>query len=159
MAEIFPEAEVIGADISPTAVKICTEFGIKNNLKFIEVDFFDPTRELGCFDLIFDHTFFCAINPEMRPLWGERMKTLLNKFKETESKETGYLLTIIFPLPRDPLQGINLNEGPPFEVTFESYSEVLSDKLVCCARWSREHVPESNEKRKGREELALWQRK
>ncbi len=156
---MFPEAEVIGVDISPTAVKLC-QVAINDaeihNLKFIEVDFFDSARgvDLGHFDLIFDHTFFCAIRPEIRPRWAERIKSLL-------SADSAYLLAIIYPLPQQQQkQEANSNtEGPPFEVTFESYTRILSDEMVCCARWTSEQVPASSERRRGREELALWQRK
>lgn len=149
MALIFPAAEIVGLDLSPTAIKSCREgtVGI-SNLKFIEGDFFVPSQGVGKFDLIFDHTFFCAIKPELRPQWARQMTNLLNP--------SGFLLTLIYPLPRDPAKGPDLRTGPPFEVDFETYERILGMK--CCARWDRDSVPTSNEKRKGREELALWQK-
>ena len=146
----FDESKVIGVDISPTAVKNCKESSDKNllNLKFIEVDFFQD--DFGSFDLVFDHTFFCAINPEMRSDWGRKMSTI--------TKE--YLLTLIYPLTRDPgSQVADLSTGPPFEVTFEAYEHVLKDNFDCVKRFSTDSLPSSSERRKGREELALWKRK
>lgn len=145
---MFFEANVVGADISPTSIKTCKEeidSSVKN-VEFIEADFF-KSPELGCFDFIFDHTFFCAISPSMRKEWGARMAALIGK--------GGYLLTIVYPLPRDP-ENVDLATGPPFEVTFAAYEAALNGSFECIKKWENSSLPASNEKRKGREELALW---
>ena len=150
MAKSFKGAKVIGVDISPTAVKKCTDSFDKSlsNLQFIEADFFK--EDFGTFDLVFDHTFFCAINPDMRSDWGKKMASITNE----------YLLTLIYPLPRDPENQVaGLSTGPPFEVTFDAYERVLKDAFECVKRWSTDSLPFSNEKRKGKEQLALWKRK
>ena len=141
---------MIGADISTTAIEVCKKEADQTvgNVKFIEADFFKA--ELGTFDLIFDHTFFCAITPEMRADWGKRMANLIEK--------GGHLLTIIYPLPRDPIN-VDVINGPPFEVTFSAYENVLKNSFECVKQWENSALPISNEKRKGREELALWRRK
>ena len=141
---------MIGADISPTAIENCRrELDCSvGNVKFVEADFFKT--ELGTFDLIFDHTFFCAITPPLRDDWGKRMAHLLSK--------GGHLLTIIYPLPRDP-DNVDITTGPPFEVELSAYEKVLSESFECVQRWANENLPASNEKRRGREELALWRRK
>ena len=69
-------------------------------------------------------------------------------------RKDGYLLTIIYPLPRDP--DVDLATGPPFEITFAAYEEVLSGSFECIKKWENSNLPASNEKRKGREELAFW---
>ena len=147
---MFKSAEVIGVDISPTAIETCKKDvdSFIGNLKFIEADFFQT--ELGTFDLIFDHTFFCAINPQMRNFWGEMMADLIVK--------DGHLLTIIYPLPLDP-ENVDKISGPPFEVTFSAYETVLKGSFECVKKWSNENLPISNEKRRGREELVLWRHK
>lgn len=144
---MFKGAEVIGADISPTAIETCKKEidSSVGNVKFVEADFFKT--ELETFDLIFDHTFFCAITPQMRKDWGKRMAALICK--------DGHLLTIIYPLPRDP-ENVDTITGPPFEVTFSAYENVLAESFDCVRKWSNESLPMSNKKRKGREELALW---
>lgn len=141
---------MIGADISPTAIETCKKESDPSvqNLNFVEADFF--ATELGKFNLVFDHTFFCAITPQMRSDWGKRMAQLLEK--------GGYLLTIMYPLARDP-SNVDAENGPPFEVTFSAYENVLKDNFECVRKWNNEHLPISNEKRRGREELALWCRK
>ena len=147
---IFRESEVIGVDISPTAVKFCRDSIDKNlkNLSFIVADFFRD--DFGIFDFVFDHTFFCAINPGMRGDWGEKMASITSE----------YLLTLIYPLPQDTENNVvNLSSGPPFEVTFAAYEEVLKGNFDCTKLWSTNSLPSSNEKRKGREQLALWKRK
>lgn len=146
----FNESEVVGVDISPTAVKNCNETCDKSlsNLKFIESDFFKD--EFGSFDFVFDHTFFCAINPELRSDWGKKMGEITRK----------YLLTLIYPLPRDSENQVaDLSTGPPFEVNFEAYDQVLKDSFECIKKWPSDSLPSSNEKRRGVEQLALWKRK
>lgn len=149
MANRFPNAEVIAIDISPTAIENCKRENKIENLKFIEVDFFK--LNLGSFDLVFDQTFFCAIDPKIRTNWGQKMKEIIGL--------NGYLLTVIYPLPREASQDIDLIKGPPFEVNFSAYENFLQQEFQCVARWGGEILPISNEKRRGREELALWQRK
>lgn len=147
---MFRTAEVIGADISPTAIETCEKDVDPSveNVKFIEADFFKA--ELGTFDLIFDYTFFCAITPQMRTVWGKRMTDLIGK--------DGHLLTIIYPLPRDP-EHVDAIRGPPFEVTFTAYETVLKGSFECVKKWSSQNLPISNEKRQGKEEIALWRHK
>lgn len=71
-----------------------------------------------------------------------------------------YLLTLIYPLPRDTANQVaDLSSGPPFEVTFEAYEQVLRDNFDCVKVWPLDSLPPSNEKRNGRENLALWKRK
>ncbi|KAJ4954452.1 hypothetical protein NE237_011235 [Protea cynaroides] len=64
-----------------------------NYLKFLKEDFFEwqPTE---LFDLIFDYTFFCAIEPPMRPAWARRVRDLL--------KPDGQLITLMFPVNINP---------------------------------------------------------
>lgn len=145
---MFPEAKVVGADISQTSIRTCKEElrGGADNVEFVEADFFKCCG-LGLFDLVFDHTFFCAIKPEIRRDWGSRMRSLTNT--------GGYLLTIIYPLARDS-DNVDLVTGPPFELTFSAYEAVLGDSFECIKKWDNSSLPESNEKRRGREELALW---
>jgi methyl halide transferase len=147
---VFKGADVIGVDISPTAIETCKKevSSSTGNVKFIEADFFKS--ELGTFDLIFDQTFFCAIIPQMRNDWGKVMSGLVRK--------DGHLLTVIYPLPLDP-ENVDTITGPPFEVTFSAYENALRESFVCVKKWSNEILPLSNLKRKGREESALWRHK
>ena len=66
------------------------------------------------FDLILEQTFFCALPPEMRPQYVEKMASLLN----TKGKLAGLLFD--FPLT---------TEGPPFGGSVTEYLNLFSDKF------------------------------
>lgn len=66
-------------------------------------DFFDLK---GTFDMIIEQTFFCAIDPSLRPKYAQKCFELLN----TEGSITGVLFNQNFPFP-----------GPPFGGTIEEY--------------------------------------
>ena len=80
-----------------------------------QLSFFDlPTNtDEEKFDFIYDYTFLCALSPNIRLLWAEKMSNLL--------KDGGELFTLIFPISelRDE------NEGPPFKVSFSGLKELL----------------------------------
>ena len=69
----------------------------------INSDFFELE---GKFDLIIEQTFFCALNPELREDYVQKMKSLLNP----KGKIAGLLFQ--FPLTA---------EGPPFGGSKEEY--------------------------------------
>ncbi|KAI2613456.1 S-adenosyl-L-methionine-dependent methyltransferase [Hypoxylon sp. NC1633] len=77
-------------------------------VKFLNGDFFKKdwekdvsTGEFQGFDLIYDYTFLCALAPEMRKGWEQRMSELLSP--------TGVLACLEFPLFK------NLKaQGPPW---------------------------------------------
>jgi hypothetical protein len=60
----------------------------------------------GCFDLIIEQTFFCAINPKLRPVYAEKMYSLL--------KTNGKLVGLLFDIE------LNKDE-PPFGGNKEEY--------------------------------------
>ncbi|XP_058009817.1 probable thiol methyltransferase 2 isoform X2 [Hevea brasiliensis] len=108
-----PERYIVGLDISEKAIKkaeeLSSSFPNANCFKFLRADFFSwHPPEL--FDLIFDYTFFCAIEPEMRSQWAVQIRDLL--------KPDGELITLIFPI--DDHIG-----GPPYKVSVSDYEEVL----------------------------------
>jgi SAM-dependent methyltransferase len=53
------------------------------------------------YDLLFDHTFFCAIDPEDRPVFGELARRLL--------RSGGRVGSIVYPAGKDLASG-----GPPW---------------------------------------------
>src|SRR5690554_324192 len=70
-------------------------------------DFFED--ELGApFDLVWDYTFLCAIDPQQRPRWAERMAAII--------APGGLLATLIFPVLEDDPQRETerMANGPPF---------------------------------------------
>ncbi len=89
----------------------------KNNPDFPEDqlivdDFFKHDNE---YDLIIEQTFFCALNPELRPLYATKMNNLL--------KENGTLAGVLFSFPLT-------EQGPPFGGSIEEYRDLFSDHFV-----------------------------
>ncbi|KAI3975956.1 hypothetical protein MKX01_016639, partial [Papaver californicum] len=132
-----PELYVVGLELSANAIKRAREISLSSpNAKcfeFIEADFF-TWRPTELFDLIFDYTFFCAIEPRMRASWGIRMHELL--------KPDGELITLMFPKLNanlrksymllnfrmsvfSKLQTDDRDGGPPYKVSVADYEEVL----------------------------------
>lgn len=97
-------------DISPkAAADLQVRFGDK--LTVLEGDFFEMK---GRFDLIVEQTFFCAIDPSLRPNYVEKMASLL--------KPGGRLVGLLFDTEFDggpPFGGNRTEYGPIFEPFFE----------------------------------------
>jgi methyl halide transferase len=98
-------------DIAPLAVEI-----MKKNLadyqqvKVIEGDFFAHTDE---YDLILEQTFFCAIDPSLRPKYVQKMSELLAE----NGKLVGLLFEVQFP------------KNPPFGGSKEEYENLFLKKF------------------------------
>ncbi|CAL5394732.1 unnamed protein product [Camellia sinensis] len=109
-----PERYVVGLDISDEAIKKAIELSSSlpnaNYFTFLKEDFF-TWRPTELFDLIFDYTFFCAIEPDMRSAWASQMRDLL--------KPDGELITIMFPVS-------DHVGGPPYKVSVADYEEFLN---------------------------------
>ncbi|MBF00037.1 MAG: SAM-dependent methyltransferase [Flavobacterium sp.] len=74
----------------------------------IHGDFFD---HVGEYDLIIEQTFFCALNPELRQQYVEKMYSLL--------KPGGRLAGLLFSFPLT-------EQGPPFGGSAEEYEAIFS---------------------------------
>jgi hypothetical protein len=102
------------------------------------------------FDFIYDYTFFCALPPNLREQWAQRMSTLLKP-------NTGRLLTLIFPV----LEGVDMNtsrgplKGPPFPVTVDDYKRVLEPLGFRIVEGPYEHE-DTVDSRKGQEFVCWW---
>lgn len=82
-------------------------------------DFFEHQ---GIYDYILEQTFFCALDPELRSNYVQKMAALL--------KPSGILTGVLFNFP--------LESGPPFGGDAESYTELFEnafkiDKLEPCS--------------------------
>ena len=99
-------------DIAPTLVNNLKE-KFKNNpyIKIILSDFFEHQGE---YDLILEQTFFCAINPNLRTAYKDKMVDLLAK----EGKLVGLLFNTEFEKAR-----------PPFGGNKESYIELFMNNF------------------------------
>ncbi|MBS7334531.1 MAG: methyltransferase domain-containing protein [Weeksellaceae bacterium] len=99
-------------DISDVLVKDLQE-KFKNNpeIKIYNQDFFTYKDS---FDLVLEQTFFCALNPSLRPDYVLKMKEIV--------KPTGKLVGVLF-------NKIFGNPFPPFGGTKEEYITLFSDQF------------------------------
>jgi len=127
--------DAIGLEYSQKAVEACEKYVDehgssypvrdekigKGSKKFVQVDFYKDNwlSETGLgvkhFDLIYDFTFFCAMDPSMRPQWALRMAQLLGPSPQ------GNLICLEFPTTKEASAG-----GPPFSSPPKAYMEHLS---------------------------------
>ena len=96
----------------------------RGEARFIVTDFFQddfldqthPSEDSGgerTFDLIYDHTFLCALDPSLRPRWAKRMSQLL--------APGGRLICAEYPLGKPPASG-----GPPHGLTRALYEQLFA---------------------------------
>ncbi len=78
----------------------------------IHDDFFNHE---GHYDLIIEQTFFCALSPELRPAYAEKMERLL--------KPGGRLVGVLFNC-------IFEQEGPPFGGEESEYRQYFDNKFI-----------------------------
>ncbi|KAE8815793.1 putative thiol methyltransferase 2 [Hordeum vulgare] len=139
-----PERFVVGLEISNIAAEKAKQWSLSlpntDCFTFLVADFF-KWRPSEPFDLIFDYTFFCALDPSLRLAWAETVSRLL--------KPDGELITLIYLIS-------DQEGGPPYNNTVADYQKVLEPlgfKAICM---------EDNElaikPRKGCEKLGRWKR-
>ena len=141
------DRDVTGLELSPVALarfeELRDEAGVpRARARIACVDFFDY-RPGHRFDLIWDYTFLCAIEPARRAEWAARMDTLL--------ADDGELLTLIFPVT-----GGDPSVGPPYPMTPELVRALLEPRFVPT---HLAEVTHSHPRRQGKEWLGRWQRR
>ena len=111
--------ETIGFDFAPLAIadarQLATQAGLTEaQLRFEEMDIFAIAPQWqGQFDLVIEHTCFCAINPERRPDYVESVRSLL--------KPNGQLIGIFYTHNRP--------GGPPFATTEAEVSGLFASQF------------------------------
>lgn len=144
--------EAVGLDIAPSArapfdaarVKSGVEAGASpHQVRLLTLDFFESSLEElgGPYDFIWDYTFYCAIDRELRSRWKKRMIELL--------APGGTLATLLFPV--DPSRPSD--QGPPYSLDPQLVTESLRPEL---SQLALKKVSESHPDREGKEYLALW---
>jgi len=99
-------------DISPYAInKIKSELPESSAIKYYVGDFFNIK---GSFDLILEQTFFCALNPDLRIRYVDKMVELLS--------QNGTLAGLLFASHFQ-------KAGPPFGGDIEEYKTLFGKKL------------------------------
>jgi hypothetical protein len=108
------------------------------------VDFFQMKEPMA--DLIFDHTFLCAILPVQRPQWASQMAALLNS--------GGLLICYMFPLN-------NHEDGPPWALSVEIYRDLLSDAFELVLQRELEPIEKFQKRLESehKEMVSVWKRK
>lgn len=131
---------VYGYDIAPSAVRLGTERTRAAQLpaEFRRADFLRDEPPFP-FDWIFEHTLFCAIQPDERDLYVEAILRWL--------KPRGQYLAVNYLIPD--------MAGPPFGTAREELWERFSPHFDLMEEW----VPRSYRNRTGLELMMWWQRR
>lgn len=97
---------VLGADIAPLAIEKAIAVDTKGIATYRLLDIFNlPPDLLGVFDLVWEHTCLCAIDPATRPEYARAVRSAL--------KPHGILAGVFFINPEmDPGEA-----GPPFGIS------------------------------------------
>lgn len=106
-----PEAEVIGLDISPKALEMAAAYPNAGSEKYIVDDLFtlSPDAWQEQFDWVWEHTCFCAIDPEQRDNYVQSIYQLL--------KPNGNFLAVFYLNPYD--NEHRRGGGPPHGCSIE----------------------------------------
>jgi SAM-dependent methyltransferase len=129
-----------GFDIAPGAIQLAAEktktAGLK--VKFQLADFLhDEPPQL--FDWVFEHTLFCAIQPDKRDDYVRAVQRWL--------KPDGKYLAVNYLIIED-------EAGPPFPTTRDELCQRFSPHFELVADW----IPRSYPNRTGRERMFWWRR-
>ncbi len=116
---------VTAVDISPLALERAKKlYGHMENLTFLEADLFDLPRSFDkSFDVVFEHTCYCAINPSLR--------ADLVKVWNRVLAEGGHLMGVFFTFEK--------RQGPPFGGTEWELRQRLKNNYqpIFWGRWQK----------------------
>ena len=133
--------QVTGLDIAPSSVPLARELAAAEGL---ELDFrlgnFLEDEPHQPFDLLFEHTLFCAINPVQRDAYVLAAKRWL--------RPGGTYLAVNYIITDD-------DGEPPFSTTAGELDERFLPDFELLRRWT----PRSYENRQGKELMNLWRRR
>lgn len=135
--------EVTALDFSENAIEFANSLAQKEkvNINFLAEDLF----KLNCnysnsFEIIFDYVTYCAIDPERRKEYADKISDLL--------KPEGLFVIILFPIE-------NRIGGPPFAVDVNEATNYFSEKLDLIVSTDKIN---SIKPRKGRELLQIYRK-
>lgn len=97
---------VLGADIAPLAIERAKATDTKGLASYRLIDLFNlPQDVVGAFDLVWEHTCLCALDPSMREQYVQAVRSVL--------KKNGMVAGVFFINPEmDPGE-----TGPPFGIS------------------------------------------
>jgi cyclopropane fatty-acyl-phospholipid synthase-like methyltransferase len=131
---------VYGYDIAPSAVQLSRERAAQNgwNAEFRAADFLHDAPPFQ-FDWLFEHTLYCAIQPDERELYARAAERWL--------KPGGHYLAVNYLIPD--------TDGPPFGTTRDEIWKRFSPGFELLDEWT----PRSYPNRTGLERMFLWKRR
>ncbi len=141
---------VTGLDVAPLAVERAR--GQLSDLPKAEIllaDLFEACHRpplAGTFDLVWEHTCYCAIPPERRPDYVAAVAAAL--------KPGGELLGVFFLTPWD--EGEDQTQGPPFGTGVEELKATFSSHFDPVRGWNPESAYQGRE---GKEWCGLFRKK
>jgi methyl halide transferase len=129
-----------GFDIAPSAIRLATEAtrAAKLSAEFQLADFLRAEPPF-LFDWVFEHTLFCAIQPDERDAYVQAVLRWL--------KPQGQYLAVNYLIPD--------RDGPPFGTTRKELWRRFSPHFELLKEW----VPRSYPNRTGLELMLWWHRK
>jgi SAM-dependent methyltransferase len=129
-----------GFDFAPSAIALCEERTRAAGLKahFHQRNFLTESPPQP-FDWLFEHTLFCAINPQQRDEYVAAIQRWL--------KPGGQFLAVHYLIPD--------KDGPPFGSTREEIERRFAPHFEKLADW----VPRSYPNRTGLEWMVWWRRR
>ncbi|MEO6872285.1 MAG: methyltransferase domain-containing protein [Chthoniobacterales bacterium] len=138
------ENRVLGIDFAPLALEKARSHERVGNEEYLLADLFALPPEFDRkFDVVFEHTCFCAIDPARRAEYAEAIVRLV--------KPGGQFIAIFFPNP-DLDDG---EKGPPFPVSVDELAKTFGR----CFTLEREWVPQrTHPGREGRELMRVLKR-
>jgi len=134
--------DVTAIDFSETAIKFASELALKENVKidFLLDDLFLIDEKLK-FDIVYDYVTYCAINPDRRKEYADKISSLLDN--------DGVFVIILFPIE-------DRIGGPPFAVDVSEAEELFGAKLELVLSTDKINTIKP---RKGRELLQVYRKK
>ena len=141
--------EVVGMDLSATAVAQARRFPATARESYVEADLFAlPPDSHGRFDWVFEHTCFCAIDPSRRADYVRAIAESLRR--------GGHLLAIFYLRPYAGDESPPPGGGPPFGTTCEELNSLFAERFGLIGTWE---PTRSFPGREGREIVRLLRRK
>ena len=136
---------VVGLDLAESALTGARAAYPTAPILWEKGDFFQLAEErAGEFDLLWEHTCFCAIDPSMREDYAKAAASAVRR--------SGYFLAVFFLNPDMPA-----GEGPPFGVERTEIHRLFGDNFDLC--WDLPPIDTYHPERTGRETVMLWRRK
>lgn len=137
--------EITGIDIAPSAIRAARAFPPAGRESYELVDLFAlPAHLCACFDWVWEHTCFCAIDPARRPDYVEATHLAL--------RPGGHLLAIFYLDPGND----SPDEGPPFEVSLAQLDTLFAPRFTLVREWPPDRAYPGRE---GREWMRLLRAK